>query len=122
MLVPAKMDQPRPAGACALVMVRTMEPDILCLVLPNELVQLLPNQNLLDRLHRGFEQARIRGRSVVYVYFSVDVLVDCPELIGKELCGGLLIAFPTMGVRKVSFDNCSSWLRCPAMINLCSKT
>ena len=43
----------------------------------------------MDHLHRGLEQVRIRGRSVVYVYFSVDVLVDGPEIMGKELCCGV---------------------------------
>lgn len=65
---------------------------------------MLPNQNILDCQHRGLEQVRIRGSGVVYVYFSVDILVDCPELIGKELCSGVLITLSTMVIGEVSFD------------------
>jgi len=68
------------------------------------MIQLLPNQNILDCLHRSLEQVCIRGSSVVYVYLSVDTLVDRPELIGKELCCGVLITLPTMVIREVSFD------------------
>jgi len=81
-------------------MVRTMELDISCLVLPYEHVQLLPNQNILDQLNRGFEQVCIRGRSIVYVYFSVHILIDYLKLISRELYGGLLIALPIIAVRK----------------------